>query len=152
VKVPVSNVLGHHESVAKKLRPGLAWPTKASTIAAALGPIADQIHVAWMTWERRATNPLQASWEPRDAPVIGGIAGRGATLWVGPVDRSDLDVIRRAVDETILGAATRWFIEALAAGEAWQSSRHERRWSVAPDGTVTTHDDHGMHIVDRERG
>src|SRR4051812_18821974 len=118
--------------MSRKLRPGLAWPTRPAIVAGVLGPLADDVHGAWMTWQREATDPIHPSWEPRHAPVIGGSPGKGATLWIGPVDRSQLEAVR-GVAEEMLREARRWFEDALRAGEAWQSSRHERRWRLGLD-------------------
>jgi hypothetical protein len=115
----------------RKLPPSLAWPTNASEVDAVLGEIAEQVHVAWMSWERKpSASPLQATWRPIPPPVIGGSEGDGTSLWIRPVAREEAEEARRRVREHLLPAAKKWLANALAAGEAWQGSRHEASWDL----------------------
>jgi len=137
--------------VVKKLRPGLSWPTKPAIVTAVLGPLTDDVRVVWMSWQQQARDPVHVVWEPIPRGGTEDLDHVGASLWISPIDRSQLDTWRLKADE-VLQEVRSWLENALHAGEAWQSSKQERRWRLHADGSVTTHDDSGMHILDRERG
>jgi hypothetical protein len=128
----------------KGLPPGLAWPVKPMLVASTLGALADEVDVAWMRWNRKPSSaPLSVDWSPTMSEGIGALPGNGATLWIAPIARADAELVRTLVADQLLPEARAWLEQALAAGEAWQSSRHERRWTIV-HGKVESHDRDGV--------
>ena len=100
-----------------------------------------------MGWQREASpRVLSVSWEPERPSIIGAEPGGGACIWVPPVDRAEVHVIRPLVLLQVLPEATAWLEEAFVAGNAWQASRHERNWQFL-SGRVEHRDRDGIEAL-----
>ena len=135
---------GHAVWVSRTLPPHLAWPVKASSVKDALGKLAGEVDVAWMSWVKSASDtPLHATWSPLTGQVIGSTRVDGAKLWIAPVDKERVAALRSLVAEQLLPQARAWLADALTADEGWRLMRHERRWLVSASGEVVPQDADG---------
>lgn len=117
-----------------RLPPALAWPLRPSEVKEALGESAGSVRVVWASWHRKpSSTPLRATWDPEYPAVIGGWVGKGATLWIEPIDRADAERVRRHVRDRTLGQACDWLSQAVAAGEGWQATKHQVEWPAVPN-------------------
>ena len=133
--------------MSKNLPPHLAWPVKASIVNDALGELADEVEVAWMSWDKSASDcPLRATWSPPTGQVIGSTRVDGAKLWIAPIEKEHVTALRSVVADQLLPEARAWLAGALTADEGWRLMRHERRWLVSDTGEVSTVDADGVEI------
>lgn len=89
---------------------------------------------------------LRATWGPKPPSSVGAGPLEGGTLWVSPVARAEVHLIRPLVLRLVLPDARAWFEDALASGNAWQGTRHARTWYVV-DGQVAHRDRDGVETL-----
>ena len=127
--------------------PLVAWPIKPQRLSELLEPVGtDLLRVAWATWLKQpSTAPISVTWTPHTkGHVGGGLGDPGVTVWVRPVDRSDHQRVRDAVEAQVVPALLAWIQDAFVAGDAWKLTHHERVWFYLDDG-LTAQDRDGFH-------
>ena len=136
----------------RALAPHLAWPVSKADLREALGDRFCDVEVTWVDWDKQGgQEPRSVSWRSEAAEMPGWDAGGAPTVWVHPVSRATLEETRTLLLRHALPDLIAWLDSAFAAPETWRQARHERRWVIGSGG-VAVHDDHGLHILDRERG
>lgn len=130
--------------VAKRRGPArqVVWPVGRAQVAEAFGPLAPQVLVVRVRWERHGSVPLVASWSPPGSPRP------GAKLWLEPI-AAGVDPDLRAALGDALGDAAGWLRTASEAPEAWRAVGHERAWHLTASRLVVR-DAEGTELVDRD--
>ena len=111
-----------------------------------------KVRTRTVTWgQRTLADPLSVTWTPRADGIGSKPTEERIMIRVRPVAKSDHEVAARLIASVVLPDLASWIDKAMQSSEVWQDARHERNWSIHGE-SVDTHEDDGMHIVDRDRG
>lgn len=133
--------------------PLVAWPIKPQCLAELLEPVGTGLlRTAWATWLKQPSQaPISVIWTPTTKGQVGGGFGEpGVTVWVRPVDRSDHQRVRSAVEAQVIAELVAWIQDAFVAGDAWKLTHHERAWFYL-NGSFTAQDRDGFHRAKMEQ-